>query len=765
MIKKSIYLHVGTPKTGSTSIQHFLTDNRRRLEQQGVAVYTALEPDPADCMRPDERLDPSFAGENGACWTKELVRRIQSRPEEKIILSEEMCWFSIVLIEKRPGFAAFVEQLKTIADVTLIVYLRRQDLFLMSSYQEHLKNGWLNGRTCSQQLNGRDHHYLHYKENIEWLISVVGAGKIIVRPFEAGQFFHNSLIADFLHCAGVSLTSDFVRPDLMKNPGMTPFLTEMMRCLSFFRYTRDELSVFWGPDCLADSRCYNGRKDEHQYLSPSDRRSYLRRFEAGNRWIAAELLGRSDGVLFKEDIPPETGTWTEYKLNKDEVRSFFKQAHFLNRSQRNRMCRQVLSVCGDGRPLSLRSRDFFEKKMMSENDEKSCRFLKWLNEPIPAPPSVCSAAPLFSIILPVHNRPEEVVRCLKSIQLQDFTDFEIIVVDDASTDSTPERVARLAQSDSRIKLIRLDENIGPGPARNIGIHQARGRYIRICDSDDFYPEGALSAFARRIAEREDDLIAGNLICWHSIAQEVLPLPGPWQIHRSVQSDDLRQLPELWTMVHFHRCAFRREFLLGNGIEYPAMRRGEDPVYMAKVLAKARSSALFSDPVYLFHARPRDQKFPYEDVRDAIAAHLHIRQIMSDAGYPELGFFFDCYHSPFTLSHARLTEEESLKISEQLIDFANRFSDGIFEHPYLNHPACDKIALHHDILVARNSTPEAVAELMKRGMFCGQAHLRQNEIDRLQRTVQNLRRQLRPFRFPLRIYRGLKRRLIGQNRIE
>jgi hypothetical protein len=224
------------------------------------------------------------------------------------------------------------------------------------------------------------------------------------------------------------------------------------------------------------------------------------------------------------------------------------------------------------------------------------------------------------------------------------------------------------------------------------------------------------------------------------------------------------VPELWAMVQFHRCAFRRKFLLENGIEYLAMRRGEDPVYMAEVLVKARTFSLIQDVVYLFHERPRNQQFPYEDVRDAIAAHTHIRQIMTDAGYPELGFFFDCYYPSFTLSHARLTDEESLKISAQLIDFAKRLPDEIFKHPYLNNPACDKIALHHDVLVARNSTPEAVAELMKRSMFCGQIHLRQNEIDQLRRTVQNLRRQLRPFRFPLKVYRALKRRIIWWKQI-
>ncbi len=204
------------------------------------------------------------------------------------------------------------------------------------------------------------------------------------------------------------------------------------------------------------------------------------------------------------------------------------------------------------------------------------------------------------------------------------------------------------------------------------------------------------------------------------------------------------------MVHFHRCAFRREFLMEKGIKYPAMRRGEDPVYMAEVLTKACSFTLMDNDVYFFNARPRYHQFPYEHIRDAIAARGYIRRIMRDAGYPELGFFFDCYYLPFSTSHARLTYEETLKVSEQLIDFAKLLPPEILEHSYLDYPACDKIALHHDILVAKNSTPEVVADLIRRGMFCGMLHLRDAEL-----------RDMRLLLFILRVYRAVKRRLPGR----
>lgn len=385
-------------------------------------------------------------------------------------------------------------------------------------------------------------------------------------------------------------------------------------------------------------------------------------------------------------------------------------------------------------------------------------FFQWLEKTDVVLPEQECAEPLFSIIIPVHNRVDCIAGGIKSIQLQSFTEFEIIIIDDASTDATATVVEKIQQNDPRIKLIRLEKNVGPGPARNIGIAQARGKYIRICDSDDFYPPDALAAFVRQIDKGEDDLIAGGLSCLYGHSGELRPRPGPWQIHRRIQTGDLRQLPELWAMVHFHRCAFRREFLLENSIEYPALRRGEDPIYVAKVLTCATSFALFPDPAYVFYERPRQQEFVYEHIRDATACHQHIRRIMTDAGYEDLACFFDCFYPPFSQSHARLTKEESLRIAEQLADFSRTFPAEVLDHPYLEDSECDKVALQHDLLVAQNLPAEMLAGLARRRMFGGQIHMRKAELHQLHMKARSLRQQLRPFRFPLRIARAVKQRL-------
>ncbi len=94
--------------------------------------------------------------------------------------------------------------------------------------------------------------------------------------------------------------------------------------------------------------------------------------------------------------------------------------------------------------------------------------------------------PFFSVIIPVYNRAHLLRRTLDSVLRQTFTDFEIVVVDDGSTDD-PEAVVD-AVADARIRFIRQD-NKGGGAARNTGIDFARGQYVALLDSDDeFLPQ-------------------------------------------------------------------------------------------------------------------------------------------------------------------------------------------------------------------------------------------------------------------------------------
>ena len=94
-----------------------------------------------------------------------------------------------------------------------------------------------------------------------------------------------------------------------------------------------------------------------------------------------------------------------------------------------------------------------------------------------------------SIIMPAYNCAKYITESIASVTAQTYTNWELLIVDDASTDNTQQVVEALAQSDSRIKYIRLEKNSGAAVARNTAIEKADGRYLAFLDSDDlWYPE-------------------------------------------------------------------------------------------------------------------------------------------------------------------------------------------------------------------------------------------------------------------------------------
>jgi glycosyltransferase involved in cell wall biosynthesis len=91
---------------------------------------------------------------------------------------------------------------------------------------------------------------------------------------------------------------------------------------------------------------------------------------------------------------------------------------------------------------------------------------------------------LVSVIMPAYNAGSTIEKSIRSILLQNYRELEMIVADDGSTDSTSEIVQRLTREDSRVRLVRLENNQGCYPARNAALRASHGKYIAIQDSDD-----------------------------------------------------------------------------------------------------------------------------------------------------------------------------------------------------------------------------------------------------------------------------------------
>lgn len=93
--------------------------------------------------------------------------------------------------------------------------------------------------------------------------------------------------------------------------------------------------------------------------------------------------------------------------------------------------------------------------------------------------------PVISVIVPVYNVEPYIGRCLDSIAAQTYTDIEVILVDDASTDKSAEICQAYGSADQRVRVIRLPENRGPSAARNEGVRRAKGEFVSFVDADDY----------------------------------------------------------------------------------------------------------------------------------------------------------------------------------------------------------------------------------------------------------------------------------------
>lgn len=114
----------------------------------------------------------------------------------------------------------------------------------------------------------------------------------------------------------------------------------------------------------------------------------------------------------------------------------------------------------------------------------------------------------FSIVVPTYNRADSVLSTLESCFAQQLSDFEVIVVDDGSSDNTLEKLQSV--DDPRLVVVS-QENAGPAAARNHGMRKATGEYIAFLDSDDLWYPGFLEA-ANKLLEREGDvLVYGQII--------------------------------------------------------------------------------------------------------------------------------------------------------------------------------------------------------------------------------------------------------------
>ena len=116
---------------------------------------------------------------------------------------------------------------------------------------------------------------------------------------------------------------------------------------------------------------------------------------------------------------------------------------------------------------------------------------------------------MISVVIPLYNKEASIAQSLKSVLSQEYDDYEVVIVDDGSTDGSVAVVEAI--NDPRIRLIK-QENGGPSKARNTGVKNAKGEWILFLDADDEMLPGALEFFSKKIQKYTDvDMFLGEVI--------------------------------------------------------------------------------------------------------------------------------------------------------------------------------------------------------------------------------------------------------------
>ena len=118
-------------------------------------------------------------------------------------------------------------------------------------------------------------------------------------------------------------------------------------------------------------------------------------------------------------------------------------------------------------------------------------------------------SPLISVIVPVYNVEEYLTQCIESIINQTYTNLEIILVDDGSTDQSGKICDEYAIKDDRIQVIHK-ENRGVGSARNVGLDTSKGEYVSFVDSDDYVDKNYIKILLKQMLEHNVQVSICNL---------------------------------------------------------------------------------------------------------------------------------------------------------------------------------------------------------------------------------------------------------------
>lgn len=218
-----------------------------------------------------------------------------------------------------------------------------------------------------------------------------------------------------------------------------------------------------------------------------------------------------------------------------------------------------------------------------------------------------SMPPKISIIIPSYNEEKNISRCLESVLNQTFTDFEVLCVDDGSTDKTFDIIKKYSEKDSRIIPLKNPEK-GVSSARNFGIDKSKGEYIGFVDSDDFIQPQMYEFLYRALTENNCDFS----VCRYEKTSEIKEKTFEYKAENF--------LPEIFIsftdaeynlnneLIFSSACTklISKKFL--NKTRFEKFKIGEDTVFNSELYSKSNNSVFVNSELYTYYVNTESVSF-------------------------------------------------------------------------------------------------------------------------------------------------------------
>jgi glycosyltransferase involved in cell wall biosynthesis len=205
--------------------------------------------------------------------------------------------------------------------------------------------------------------------------------------------------------------------------------------------------------------------------------------------------------------------------------------------------------------------------------------------------------PLLSIVVPVFNAEKWLAQCLNSIVCQTFGDFECILVDDGSFDTSPAVCESFARQDRRIRVLRL-ENSGASSARNAGIDAAKGELIAFADSDDLLVPGAYETMVAHANAAGSDVVCTGFYTTKGGVTIPEPLPeGVPLVEAAARLEKQGLFGFIWNKL------YRKSIIVKNNIRFAGgLSFGEDLLFNLQYFCYCGSISVISNASYIYRIR-------------------------------------------------------------------------------------------------------------------------------------------------------------------